>query len=128
MNRGSSASMCSGGQTGAALAIASSYHTSRPAFISTAVPVRLTTICFSIDGVSLIASSAVASAAPPCAAVGAVAGDEDLAGAVGDASRRESDEKPPNTMLWIAPMRVQASMEMASSGIIAGRCRRDRPS
>ena len=29
-----------------------------------------------------------------------------------------SEEKPPNTMQWMAPMRVQASMEMASSGIM----------
>ena len=31
-------------------------------------------------------------------------------------SFRLSALKPPKTMLWIAPMRVQASMAMASSG------------
>jgi hypothetical protein len=30
----------------------------------------------------------------------------------------ESGEKPPNTMEWTAPMRVQASMATAVSGII----------
>ena len=33
-------------------------------------------------------------------------------------SRSESGEKPPNTTEWIAPIRVQASMAMAASGII----------
>ena len=30
----------------------------------------------------------------------------------------ESGEKPPNTTEWMAPMRAQASMEIAASGII----------
>ena len=33
-------------------------------------------------------------------------------------SRSASAEKPPKTMLWGAPIRVQASIAMASSGII----------
>ena len=33
-------------------------------------------------------------------------------------SLRASAEKPPKTTLWMAPMRAQASMEMASSGIM----------
>ncbi len=33
-------------------------------------------------------------------------------------SRSASDEKPPNTTEWTAPMRVQASMATTSSGII----------
>ena len=31
---------------------------------------------------------------------------------------RASGEKPPNTMEWIAPIRAQASMATAASGII----------
>jgi hypothetical protein len=31
---------------------------------------------------------------------------------------RESGEKPPNTTEWTAPMRAQASIEIAASGII----------
>jgi hypothetical protein len=31
---------------------------------------------------------------------------------------RLSGEKPPKTTLWIAPMRAQASMAKAASGII----------
>lgn len=31
---------------------------------------------------------------------------------------RDSEEKPANTMEWMAPMRAQASMVMASSGIM----------
>jgi hypothetical protein len=30
----------------------------------------------------------------------------------------DSAEKPPKTTLWMAPMRAQASMAMASSGTI----------
>ncbi len=33
-------------------------------------------------------------------------------------SARESEEKPPNTTEWAAPMRAQASMATGSSGII----------
>ena len=33
-------------------------------------------------------------------------------------SARESAENPPKTMEWTAPMRAQASMATASSGII----------
>ena len=33
-------------------------------------------------------------------------------------SRSESALKPPKTIEWIAPMRVQASMAIGSSGII----------
>ena len=33
-------------------------------------------------------------------------------------SRREFDENPPKTMLWMAPILAQASMEKASSGIM----------
>ena len=33
-------------------------------------------------------------------------------------SRSESEENPPNTTEWAAPMRVQASMATGSSGII----------
>jgi hypothetical protein len=33
-------------------------------------------------------------------------------------SRSASAEKPPNTTLWVAPMRAQASMAIAASGII----------
>ena len=33
-------------------------------------------------------------------------------------SRTDSAEKPPNTTLWIAPMRAQASIATATSGII----------
>ena len=33
-------------------------------------------------------------------------------------SRSASAEKPPNTMLWVAPMRVHASIATAASGII----------
>ena len=33
-------------------------------------------------------------------------------------SRSDSGEKPPNTTLWGAPMRAQASMATTTSGII----------
>ena len=33
-------------------------------------------------------------------------------------SRSASELKPPKTTLWVAPMRVQASMVTAASGII----------
>ena len=33
-------------------------------------------------------------------------------------SRSDCEEKPPKTTLWIAPMRVQARIAIASSGII----------
>jgi len=33
-------------------------------------------------------------------------------------SRTASAEKPPNTTLWVAPMRAHASMAIAASGII----------
>ncbi|CAB4598153.1 unannotated protein [freshwater metagenome] len=33
-------------------------------------------------------------------------------------SANACDEKPPNTTLWAAPMRAQASMATAASGIM----------
>ena len=33
-------------------------------------------------------------------------------------SRTASAEKPPKTTLWVAPIRAQASMAMAASGIM----------
>ena len=52
------------------------------------------------------------------AAVALVGADEHLGPAVVDAVLRASAEKPPKTIMWMAPMRAQASMTTASSGII----------
>ena len=51
------------------------------------------------------------------AAVAAVGGDEQAAGESLMRSRSDSALKPPKTTLWTAPMRAQASIAIASSGI-----------
>ena len=54
---------------------------------------------------------------PPRTAL--VGGDDDGRIAIVDAAGAAlSGEKPPNTTEWIAPMRAQASMATATSGII----------
>ena len=51
------------------------------------------------------------------AAVAAVGGDEHAACESLMRSRSDSALKPPKTTLWTAPMRAQASIAIASSGI-----------
>ena len=54
-----------------------------------------------------------AAAAPPF-----VGGDQHRRATIADASRQAVGEKPPKTTEWIAPMRAQASIATAISGII----------
>ena len=53
---------------------------------------------------------------PPRTPSSAVTTTSDLQSSMRSAS--ESGEKPPNTTEWMAPMRAQASMEIAASRII----------
>ena len=85
----------------------------------TSVSVRRTTTTCSMVGVSSRATSALALRGtawarrhPPSAVT------RTLASASLIRSRRASDENPPKTTLWAAPMRAQASMATGSSGII----------
>ena len=82
-------------------------------------PVRLSTMTFSTSGHSLSASSTfflsgtmVPRRQPPSAVM------TSLDSASWMRSRTASGEKPPKITLWAAPMRVQASMAMATSGTI----------
>ena len=53
------------------------------------------------------------------AAAHALVGGDDAAGvAIGDRPATLSGEKPPNTTEWMAPIRAQASIAAAASGII----------
>ncbi len=99
--------------------ICSSHQTSRPAFIGTASPVRRTTTHLFTVGVSPSALSTLALSGtalprrqPPSAVMQSLAPQSLIR------SRSASAENPPNTTVWVAPMRVQASIAMAASGII----------
>jgi hypothetical protein len=97
----------------------SSYQTSRPSVKAMSAPVRLTTTTFSTLGQLFSASSALALSGtmrPPRTPSSAVIMMFESQSLMRPAS--ESGEKPPNTTEWIAPIRAQASMATAISGII----------
>ena len=119
MNSGSSALISSGGQSGAALARASWYQRSRPSTQPIWPPVRRTTKQVLTEGQRASASSALALSGilrPPRSPSSAVM--RQLESQSWMRPTRLSGEKPPKTTLWIAPMRAQASMAKAASGII----------
>ncbi len=97
----------------------SCHQWSRPSRIGTGSPVRRTTITLRTPGAPATASSTASfsgSAFPrrkPPSAVTTIWAPTSIS-----RSRSDSAEKPPKTTLWGAPMRVHASMAMASSGII----------
>src|SRR5579884_1844659 len=110
MYSGSSASICSGGHSGAAPAMRSCHHRSRPGCIGTASPVRRSTTTRRTLGVPASASSALRLSGttaprryPPSAVTSTVAAASLMR------SRSESAENPPKTTVWIAPMRAHAS-------------------
>ncbi len=87
--------------------------------MGTSLPVRLSTTTLFTPGQSLSASSVVSLSGtmrPPRYPPSAVITTSLLQSWM--RFRSDSEEKPPNTTLWIAPMRAQASMAMGSSGTI----------
>ncbi len=122
----SSASTCAGSQASAALVISSCHQKSLPAVIVTSSPVRFTTITCSIVGHAprIASAPALSATALPRRKLPSLV-TSIFAPASMMRSLRDSALKPPNTIEWIAPMRVQASIAMASSGII-GRYRLTR--
>src|SRR5262249_54763777 len=125
--RRSSLPMASGGQSADASAMRSWYQWSRPSTIGTSVPAgddgwpvtRWTTTTSVTDGVLAAASSTAGlsrAGAPRRKPPSAVT--MTLAWASLTRSMIESGEKPPKMHEWAAPIRVQASMAMGSSGII----------
>ena len=121
MNSGSSAFMRSGSQLAGWLSTTASYQRSRGICMSTAPPVWRTTSTVSTELVpgSFSAASTLAFSGtflPPRRPSSAVM----ISLLVQSATRSaiELGAKPPNTTMWIAPMRAQASMAMAASGII----------
>jgi hypothetical protein len=92
---------------------------SRPDFMLTAALVRLTTITeVTPPALSQAASTFAFSGIlrPPRTPSSAVTTKVDLQSSMRPAS--ESGENPPNTTEWTAPIRAQASIEIAASGII----------
>jgi len=120
MKRGSSASIHSGAQSAEAFAMASSYQMSLgPMEVLILSPTRLTMMTFSTEGLSLTASSALVfwgTALAPRKVPSQVTRTFEVLS--WRRSRRASELNPPKTTLWIAPIRVQARMPMASSGIM----------
>ena len=91
----------------------------RPITVLTLSPTRFTMMTFSTDGQSLTASSALVfwgMALAPRKVPSQVTSTFVVLS--WSRSLRASELNPPKTMLWMAPMRVQASMPMASSGIM----------
>ena len=91
--------------------ISSSHQQSRPAVQGTSAPVRLTTITCSIEGHSLMASSALAlrsEVLPARRPWSIVMSTRDWLSCT--RWRRASAENPPKTTLWGSPSRAQASM------------------
>ena len=87
--------------------------------MSTSVPVWRTTITVSIEGTLPRNSSTaglISATLPlrraPSTVISAFASENSMR------SFTESGEKPPNTTLWAAPTRAQASMATATSGIM----------
>ncbi len=91
---------------------------SRPSFIGTSAPVRVTTITVGTSRVSRAVSTLRLSGIflPPRTPSSAVITAQASQSAMRPA--RLSGEKPPNTTEWIAPIRAQASIAAAASGII----------
>ena len=119
MNSGVSASSSSAGHSSSALSRTSWYQWSRPSFISQSVSVDFTTMMCSSESRSSISSSTsdlIAAVLPlrraPSAQNSALASDTSMR------SFTEPTLKPPNTTLWIAPIRAQASIATTTSGII----------
>ncbi|MNP53897.1 hypothetical protein D3C76_1484120 [compost metagenome] len=119
MNSGSSAPIGSGVQLSPAVSVASWYQRSRPSVQATSPPVRRTTNTLLTAGQLARALSTFCFSGmrlPPRTPSSAVITVRQSASRI--RSRRASGEKPPNTTEWMAPMRVQASMAKAASGII----------
>ena len=119
MNSGSSAPISSGGQSGEAASTISSYQWSRPATQPMSAPVRRATTTVRQFGqlssaLSVLALSGIAR--PPRTPSSAVTTSVLSQSWIRPASA--SGEKPPNTTEWMAPMRAQASIATAASGII----------
>ncbi len=97
--------------------ISSSHQQSRPSFICTLVPTRLTTMHVLTSGQSVRASSAsrfsgisLPPLKPPSAVISILAPQSFMR------LLSEAALYPPKTTLWITPMRAQASMAIGSSG------------
>ena len=125
MNRRSSAPMASGAATSAASSMSRCHQWSRPSCIfandsSPSPPARRrTTTTLWMEGQSSSASSAKRLRGstwprryPPSAVMSATARASLIR------SRSDSAENPPNTTEWTAPIREQASIAIAASGII----------
>ena len=120
MNSGSSAFIGSGGQSADCAAVSSSYQTSRLSFQATSPPVRrTTTTVFTSRPCPSMAASVLAFSGilrPPRTPSSAVITQVDSQSSIRLASA--SGENPPKTTECTAPMRAQASMATAASGII----------
>ena len=117
-NSGCSLSNGSAGQSALAAAITSCHHTSRPGFIVTAESQRLKTTHVSTVGDFASASSTLAlsgTTLPRRQPPSAVTMTFDLASLLRSATA--SALKPPKITEWTAPMRAQASMAIAASGV-----------
>ena len=119
MNSGCSASSSSAGHSSSAASSSSWYQWSRPSCISQSSPVDCTTMIDSSESRSAISSSTSGLTAlvlplrrAPSAQISALASETSIR------SLTEPGEKPPKTTLCIAPMRAQAIMATATSGII----------
>ena len=119
MKSGSSAFIGSAGQSSGAPSIRSWYQWSRPSCQAMSAPVRRTTTVLRIlPAMSMAASVLTLSGTvrPPRRPSSAVTIYSESQSSIRPASA--SGEKPPKTMEWTAPMRAQASMATAASGII----------
>ena len=114
-----SASMASAGHSSAAAASTSWNHRSRPSRHATSPPVRRHTTECATPGARSSAASAFAfrgirlPARHPSSWVTSTVAPKSFM-----RSASASAEKPPNTTVWAAPRRAQASMAIGSSGTI----------
>jgi len=121
MNSGSSAPTTAGAHSAGAAATSSWYQRSRPASQATAPPVRRTTTTRFTPGILPLAMALSTLALsgtflPPRRPSSAVMTRLDWQSSMRPIS--DSGEKPPNTTECTAPMRAQASIATAASGII----------
>ena len=121
INSGSSAPIASASHSLDCLSTSSSNHTSRPFFHSISPPVRFTTRTFLQTSVPSRVSAASTfsfngTCLPPRTDSSAVITSLESAPITRWATA--SGEKPPKTTECTAPMRAQASIAMAASGII----------
>ena len=117
MNKGSSASISTGGHSGSAAATVSWYQRSRPACQAIDRPVRLNTNTVWTRGQARSAASTLALSGtwrPPRSPSSAVTTTRQSESRIRSLS--DSGEKPPNTTEWTAPIRAQASIATAASG------------